>query len=162
MANHSSVLAWRIPGTEPGRLPSLGSQSQTRLKRLSSSSSSLLKAVEKDLSMPLPSLPVAADYLWQSLTCSRIALISTCHHVGFSCLFCGYVLISSYQDTNHIRFRVHPNPAWPVLTQLILSAKTLFQNKVPGGHEFGVCCSTGVQGGMIGKEAGQHLSPALH
>ena len=32
-AIHSSVLAWRIPGTgEPGGLPSLGSQSQTRLK----------------------------------------------------------------------------------------------------------------------------------
>ena len=42
MATHSSVLAWRIPGTgEPGRLPSMGSQSQTRLKRLSSSSSSV-------------------------------------------------------------------------------------------------------------------------
>ena len=41
MATHSSVLAWRIPGTgEPGGLPSLGSQSRTRLKRLSSSSSS--------------------------------------------------------------------------------------------------------------------------
>ena len=41
MATHSSVLAWRIPGTaEPGGLPSLGSQSQPRLKRLSSSSSS--------------------------------------------------------------------------------------------------------------------------
>ena len=40
MATHSSVLAWRIPGTgEPGGLPSLGSQSGTRLKRLSSSSS---------------------------------------------------------------------------------------------------------------------------
>ena len=40
MATHSSVLAWRIPGMmEPGGLPSLGSQSQTRLKRLSSSSS---------------------------------------------------------------------------------------------------------------------------
>ena len=40
MAPHSSVLAWRIPGTgEPGGLPSMGSQSQTRLKRLSSSSS---------------------------------------------------------------------------------------------------------------------------
>ena len=27
MANHSSVLAWRIPGTgEPGGLPSVGSQ----------------------------------------------------------------------------------------------------------------------------------------
>ena len=35
MATHSSVLAWRIPGTgEPGGLPSVGSQ------RLSSSSSS--------------------------------------------------------------------------------------------------------------------------
>ena len=33
MANHSSVLARRIPGTgEPGGLPSMGSQSRTRLK----------------------------------------------------------------------------------------------------------------------------------
>ena len=39
MATHSSVLAWRIPGTgEPGGLPSMGSQSWTWLKRLSSSS----------------------------------------------------------------------------------------------------------------------------
>ena len=39
MATHSSVLAWRIPGTgEPGGLLSLGSQSRTRLKQLSSSS----------------------------------------------------------------------------------------------------------------------------
>ena len=37
MAMHSSVLAWRIPGTgEPSGLPS--TQSRTRLKRLSSSS----------------------------------------------------------------------------------------------------------------------------
>ena len=43
MATHSSVLAWRIPGTEePGRLLSMGSHSQTRLKWLSSSSSSSL------------------------------------------------------------------------------------------------------------------------
>ena len=41
MATHSSVLAWRIPGTrEPGGLPSMGSQSRTQLKRLSRSSSS--------------------------------------------------------------------------------------------------------------------------
>ena len=42
MATHSSVLAWRIPGTgEPGGLPSMGvAQSRTRVKRLSSSSSS--------------------------------------------------------------------------------------------------------------------------
>ena len=42
MATHSSVLAWRIPGMgEPGGLPSMGSHRvKTRLKRLSSSSSS--------------------------------------------------------------------------------------------------------------------------
>ena len=41
IATHSSILAWRIPGTgEPGGLQSMGSQSRTRLKRLSSSSSS--------------------------------------------------------------------------------------------------------------------------
>ena len=39
MATHSRVLAWRVPGTgEPGGLLSTGSQSRTRLKRLSSSS----------------------------------------------------------------------------------------------------------------------------
>ena len=39
MATHSRVLAWKIPGTaEPGGLPSVGSQSRTQLKRLSSSS----------------------------------------------------------------------------------------------------------------------------
>ena len=37
---HSSALAWRIPGTgEPGGLPLMGSQSRTRLTRVSSSSS---------------------------------------------------------------------------------------------------------------------------
>ena len=42
MATHSSVFAWRIPGTgEPRGLPSMGSQSQTRLEWLSSSSSRL-------------------------------------------------------------------------------------------------------------------------
>ena len=42
MATHSSVLAWRIPGTgEPGGLSDVYgvAQSRTRLKRLSSSSS---------------------------------------------------------------------------------------------------------------------------
>ena len=38
MTTHSSVLAWRIPGMgEPGGLPSMGSQSRTRLKWLSNS-----------------------------------------------------------------------------------------------------------------------------
>ena len=35
-ATHSSILAWRNPWTEePGGLQSMGSQSQTRLKKLS-------------------------------------------------------------------------------------------------------------------------------
>ena len=35
MATHSSILTWRTPWTdEPGGLWSIGSQSQTRLKRL--------------------------------------------------------------------------------------------------------------------------------
>ena len=44
MATFSSVLAWRIPGTgEPGGLLSFGvTQSQTRLKQLSSSSRQFL------------------------------------------------------------------------------------------------------------------------
>ena len=43
MATHSSVLAWRIPGTgEPGGLPVCGvAQSRTRLMRRSSSRESL-------------------------------------------------------------------------------------------------------------------------
>ena len=42
MATHSSVLAWRIPGTEePGGVQSMGSHSRTRLKQPSSSSSSV-------------------------------------------------------------------------------------------------------------------------
>ena len=36
MTTHSSILAWRIPWTEePGGLQSIGLQSQTRLKQLS-------------------------------------------------------------------------------------------------------------------------------
>ena len=42
MATHSSILAWKISGTEePDRLHSMGSH-RTSLKRLSSSSSALM------------------------------------------------------------------------------------------------------------------------
>ena len=49
MATHSSVLAWRIPGTgELGGRLSLGLQSQTQLKRLSSSSIKRVKLTEEE------------------------------------------------------------------------------------------------------------------
>ena len=63
-ATHSSVLAWRIPGTgEPGGLPSMGSQSRTRLKRLSSSSKVPLKGPFSPKGVPAsmqltPTLPI--------------------------------------------------------------------------------------------------------
>ena len=42
MATHSSILAWRLPGTvEPGGLPSMGSHRVGHDKRLSSSSREL-------------------------------------------------------------------------------------------------------------------------
>ena len=45
LAAHSSILTWRIPGTEePGGLPSMGLQSRTRLKRLSGSSSRIFQS----------------------------------------------------------------------------------------------------------------------
>ena len=53
MATHSSILAWRIPGIEePGGLLSMGSHSQTRLKQLSSSSSTLSCIVALSLYIP--------------------------------------------------------------------------------------------------------------
>ena len=55
MATHSSVLAWRIPGIgESGGLPTLVSQSRTRLKRLSSSSSSRWRGKWQPTSVFLP------------------------------------------------------------------------------------------------------------
>ena len=55
MATHSSIPAWRIPGTwEPGGLSSVRSHSWTFLKQCSSSSSKLLleKAEEPEIKLP--------------------------------------------------------------------------------------------------------------
>ena len=51
MATHSSVLAWRIPGTEePRGLPSLGLQSRTRLKQCNKGALAILiKGIGPDL-----------------------------------------------------------------------------------------------------------------
>ena len=54
MATHSSVLAWRIPGTgEPGGLPDVYgvAQSRTRLRRLSNSSSTIYKTDQHGLAV---------------------------------------------------------------------------------------------------------------
>ena len=51
MATHSSTLAWEIPWTEEScRLQSMGLQSRTRLKRLSSSRDVFLFILSQALS----------------------------------------------------------------------------------------------------------------
>ena len=71
MATHSSVLAWRIPGMgELDGLPSLGSQSRTRLKRLSSSSSNEITVYQKDMRG-------AQTSLWTQLIRDTISSISS-------------------------------------------------------------------------------------
>ena len=48
MAPHSSTLAWKIPwAEEPGRLQSMGSQSQTRLSNFTFTF--LFRALEKEM-----------------------------------------------------------------------------------------------------------------
>ena len=74
MATHSSVLAWRIPGiAEPGGLPAICgvTQSWTRLKRLSSSSSSISYS-EVKVSQSCPTLCDPMDYTVHRILQARI------------------------------------------------------------------------------------------
>ena len=65
MTIYSSVLAWRIPGTgEPGGLPPLGLQSQIRLKRPSSSSSSSNLTLGASLVAQMVKNPSAMKETW--------------------------------------------------------------------------------------------------
>ena len=80
MATHSSVLAWRIPGTEePGGLPSGVSQSWTRLKRPSSSSSSMRHPLSELfhlfslLQMPNDLRMVVIEFFGNFCSCKRIS-----------------------------------------------------------------------------------------
>ena len=57
MAAHSSILAWRIPWTEEsGRLQSMGSLSQTRLKQPSTHQRRMVRPVPTDTAAAVKSL----------------------------------------------------------------------------------------------------------
>ena len=61
MATRSSILAWRIPGTEkPSGLPHGVTQSRTRLKRLSSSSKNITMDPQTPHKLGLPLVKAAA------------------------------------------------------------------------------------------------------
>ena len=73
MATHSSVLAWRSPGTgEAGGLLSMGSHSWTQLKQLSSSSSQMLT-----IRLPFVSTSVAVMFLLSIKCFSKLKFILT-------------------------------------------------------------------------------------
>ena len=87
MATHSSVLVWRIPGTEePGGLSSYGvTQSRTRLKRLSSSSRLVITFLPRSKCLLIswlqsPSAVILEPPKIKSATVS-IFLPSICHEV---------------------------------------------------------------------------------
>ena len=88
MATHYSVLAWRIPGAgEPGGLPSIGSQSQTQLKRLSSSIGSFIFFNIFILFLAVLGVHCCTGF---SSCCSKQGLLSSCgaqasHWSGLSC-----------------------------------------------------------------------------
>ena len=73
---HSSVLAWRIPGTaEPGGLPSMGSHSQTRLRGLSIYIYICFSSVQSLSGVQLFATPwIAACQASLSITSSRSSL----------------------------------------------------------------------------------------
>ena len=66
MATHSSILAWKIPWKEkPGRLQSIGSQSQTRLSdfTLSIPSRAVAHIPHYTTTSTLPSMTVCVQFL---------------------------------------------------------------------------------------------------
>ena len=75
MATHSSVLTWRIPGTgEPGGLPSMGSQSRTRLKQLSVSSSSIYLLLPNSQFIPHYSFPFS-NHKYVLYICESVSVL---------------------------------------------------------------------------------------
>ena len=80
VAAHSSLLAWRILWTEePGGLQSLGPQSQTRLKQLSTNGTSVWGQEGTGWGCETASVPSASpgDRLNQRVACHRLAAL---HH----------------------------------------------------------------------------------
>ena len=84
MATYSSILAWRIPGTEePGGLPSMGSQSWTQLKRLSSSSHCNGYEVIAHILICIPLRIIDLEYLFIYFLAIHISSLEKCLFKSF-------------------------------------------------------------------------------
>ena len=116
MATHSSVLAWRIPGTgEPGGPPSMGSHSRTRLQRLSSGRLHLWR-----LPRFLPHGPLGLLCFWPSLLPHLSCLLQ---HLSAESLLPSSVVKGSHIDIEP--FLIQDNFLILKSISLILSIKSL-------------------------------------
>ena len=89
MAPHSSVLAWRIPGTgEPGGLPSIGSHGVGHdWSDLAAAAAAAAWSVYENCEAPLPTEPSA---VMEELHVCTIQNGSQFPHVTFQDLKCGF------------------------------------------------------------------------
>ena len=109
MATHSRVLAWRIPGTaEPGGLPSVGSQSQTRLKRLSSSGRSrgwVLRLGQGEAKLPDLAKPCfwrLEERTWQGLSQQQSPAALPVYCLGDGRVMGLTMLVPKHQDSRTV------------------------------------------------------------
>ena len=85
LATHSSILAWRIQWMEePGGLQSMGSQSQTRLKRLSTHDP--VQSLGRDMRGDLMAPPSIAEVLSRPQKIAGLQCTLTCALCGWTFL----------------------------------------------------------------------------
>ena len=126
MVTHSSTLAWRIPWREePGRLQSMGSQSQTRLSNFTSLTLSIFNRILLDLEINASPNSERKRLKWNSIVLPCTLWISTRHYMGeelsIQCplLFAREMIqFSSVQSLSCVRLFVTP---WTVAYQAPLS-----------------------------------------
>ena len=86
MATHSSILAWRIPWTEePGRLQSIGSQSRTRLKRLSMHRGKIKNAIKYKMPVGVDRICLDPDFIISAGKTTTTLFVDHQRHLNTGC-----------------------------------------------------------------------------
>ena len=150
MATHSSVLAWRIPGTgKPGRLPFMESHRVgTQLKRLSSSSSSIpIVLIHTHIHHIFLIYSPADGQLgcFCIMTTVNNATINTGVHVSFkiSVLFCFWLYAQEWNCwvtwQYDFQFFVRPPYCFPQWRHQFTSSPIVYKGSLPSTSPPFVC-----------------------
>ena len=116
MATHSSVLAWRIPGTaEPGGLPSMGSH------RVRHDWSDLAVAVACKMYLP----PIPCWYFWEFIFIFYFLYLE--NHVSLD-----FYLDGSLWASSVCRFSQLLSHAWLFVTPRTVACQALWSSTTPG------------------------------